>query len=122
MLRHCTKITRKSILSRSITSFQHEWGSVLDGNLPQNADFKANKAAMDGLVENLRKTVGKIHEGGGAKACAKHKSRQKLLARERINALVDVGSPFLELSPLAGHGTVSIDLSILSSAVLFLTI
>jgi hypothetical protein len=45
-----------------------------------------------------------IQEGGGAKAIAKHKQRNKLLARERINALLDVGSPFLEMSPLAGHG------------------
>lgn len=59
---------------------------------------------MDALVTNLRQTVIKVQEGGGAKACARHKARNKLLARERINALVDVGSPFLELSPLAGHG------------------
>jgi 3-methylcrotonyl-CoA carboxylase beta subunit len=78
-------------------------GVVLDGAVPQTADFKANMANMDGLLANLTSTIHKIQEGGGAKAIAKHRQRNKLLARERINALVDVGSPFLEMSPLAGY-------------------
>ncbi|WP_414069547.1 carboxyl transferase domain-containing protein, partial [Staphylococcus aureus] len=43
-------------------------------------------------------------EGGGAKAREKHVARGKLLPRERVRALLDPGSPFLELSPLAAHG------------------
>lgn len=51
--------------------------------------------------------VRKALEAGGAKAIARHRSRGKMLARERIDALLDPGSPFLELSQLAGfhlHG------------------
>ena len=43
-------------------------------------------------------------QGGGAKAIARHRSRSKLLPRERIDRLLDPGAPFLELSPLAGKG------------------
>lgn len=52
----------------------------------------------------LKQALSKCYEGGGEKAKAKHKARGKLLARERIDALVDPGSPFLELSTLAGWG------------------
>ncbi len=82
----------------------NEWGKVLDGTLIQNEDYKASKAAMEKLVGDLSKTIKVIQKGGGEKACAKHKSRGKLLARERINGLIDPGAPFLELSTLAGHG------------------
>ena len=75
----------------------------LDGTLPHNAEFHANKAAMDTLVADLRETLQKVHDGGGEKAKAKHKARNKLLVRERIDALVDPGSSFLELSSLAGY-------------------
>lgn len=46
----------------------------------------------------------RIQAGGGAGAIARHRSRSKLLPRARIDLLLDEGSPFLELSPLAGHG------------------
>lgn len=76
---------------------------ILDGTLLQSADWKANKAAMDLLVTDLKRTVQRAQAGGGDKAREKHKARGKLLARERISALLDVGAPFLEISPLAGH-------------------
>lgn len=87
----------------SSTRNSSNWGTVLDGSLIQNAEYKANKAAMDGLVANLKRTMDTVLLGGGPRAVEKHKARGKLLARERINGLVDVGTPFLELSPLAGH-------------------
>lgn len=93
----------RTISQRQFSS-KLDWGTPINGALIQNADYKANLDAMQHLVTNLEKTVLKVQEGGGARACAKHKSRNKLLARERINGLVDVGSPFLEMSPLAGHG------------------
>lgn len=106
------------------TSTRAAWGEILDGTLLRNAEYDAGKACMDELVLNLNHSIRKAHQGqfqfetifnytivhlfciqgGGIKACAKHKSRNKLLARERINAVVDVGSPFLELSALAGNG------------------
>jgi 3-methylcrotonyl-CoA carboxylase beta subunit len=56
------------------------------------------------LVSQLKANIQKIQEGGGAKATKRHKSRGKLLARERVEALIDPSSPFLEFSQLAGKG------------------
>jgi 3-methylcrotonyl-CoA carboxylase beta subunit len=66
--------------------------------------FAANREAMGALVADLRATVAAIEEGGGASARAKHVARGKLLPRERVRALIDPGSPFLELSQLAAFG------------------
>jgi 3-methylcrotonyl-CoA carboxylase beta subunit len=96
---------RKFISKRflSVSTVDHDWGNVLDGSLVHNADYIANKKQMDEITQHLKDTVAKAHLGGGKKAIDKHKSRNKLLARERIDGLVDNGTPFLELSPLAGH-------------------
>lgn len=67
-----------------------------------DATFQENKQRMEGQVQQLRDNVGKVRQGGGEKAVAKHKARNKLLARERIDALCDPGTAFLELSQLAG--------------------
>eukprot|EP00501_MAST-03F_sp_TOSAG23-6_P000036 GSMAST32.ASY1.ANO1.37.1 assembled CDS len=58
---------------------------------------------MRKLTAELQSKLSIVHAGGGPKAVEKHRSRGKLLARERIDTLIDDGSPFLELSPLAGH-------------------
>ena len=58
---------------------------------------------MQALVDELKSKIGRIAEGGGEKAIARHTARGKLVARERINRLLDPGSPFLEFSQLAGH-------------------
>jgi 3-methylcrotonyl-CoA carboxylase beta subunit len=71
---------------------------------PRAAAFRANAAAMDTLVEDLRAKVALIKQGGGAAARERHLGRGKLLPRERLRALLDVGSPFLELSQLAAFG------------------
>jgi 3-methylcrotonyl-CoA carboxylase beta subunit len=71
---------------------------------PRAAAFRANAAAMDTLVEDLRARVALIKQGGGAAARELHLGRGKLLPRERLRALLDVGSPFLELSQLAAFG------------------
>ncbi|MDE2070726.1 MAG: methylcrotonoyl-CoA carboxylase [Gammaproteobacteria bacterium] len=67
-------------------------------------EFAANRAHMEKLVADLRTTQAKAALGGSEKARKKHTERGKLLARDRIEALLDPGSPFLELSPLAAHG------------------
>lgn len=72
--------------------------SEIDTTSPE---FKENQAAMKALVNQWRERVAKVKAGGGAEAVEKHKSRGKLTARERIEALVDPGSAFLELSTLA---------------------
>ena len=66
-----------------------------------SAEFAANRAAMQGLVEDLNARLAEIALGGGAANNARHQGRGKLLPRERINQLLDPGSPFLELSALA---------------------
>ena len=69
----------------------------------RSAEFAANRAAMLGLVDALRATLQRNALGGSEAARAKHTRAGKLLVRERIQALLDPGSPFLELSPLAAH-------------------
>ncbi len=71
---------------------------------PRSADFRANAEHLRGLVDGLNAELARAAAGGGEKARAKHVERGKLLPRERIHALLDSGSPFLELSPLAAHG------------------
>ncbi len=64
-------------------------------------EFAANTAAMQVLIDDLHAKLVQVAKGGGDAACAKHLARGKLLPRERVNLLLDEGSPFLELSPLA---------------------
>jgi len=68
---------------------------------PRSADFVANAAAMRALVDDLRQQLEKVAQGGGDAARAKHTARGKLLPRERVLNLLDPGTPFLELAPLA---------------------
>jgi 3-methylcrotonyl-CoA carboxylase beta subunit len=70
----------------------------------RSADFQANAAAMRAVVDDLRAKVAQAQEGGGEAARAKHTARGKLLPRERVQMLLDPGTPFLELSPLAAYG------------------
>jgi 3-methylcrotonyl-CoA carboxylase beta subunit len=69
----------------------------------RSPEFAANSAAMLTQVNDLRALLARIHEGGGAKAQERHTSRGKLLPRERINRLLDIGSPFLEIGQLAAY-------------------
>jgi 3-methylcrotonyl-CoA carboxylase beta subunit len=71
---------------------------------PRSAEFKANHAAMHERVAQLQAQLAQLAQGGGEAARAKHQARGKLLPRERIEALLDPGTPFLELSPLAALG------------------
>ncbi|MCD2512781.1 carboxyl transferase domain-containing protein [Comamonas endophytica] len=68
---------------------------------PRSADFQANAAAMQAVVQDLRRQVDKVLEGGGEAPRAKHLARGKLLPRDRVQQLLDPGTPFLELAPLA---------------------
>jgi 3-methylcrotonyl-CoA carboxylase beta subunit len=79
----------------------HVLGTAIN---PQSAEFAANRDAMGALVEDLRAQLARVAAGGSGEARAKHTARGKLLVRERVGALLDPGSPFLELSPLAAHG------------------
>jgi 3-methylcrotonyl-CoA carboxylase beta subunit len=66
--------------------------------------YQQNYAAMQSVVDDLRTQVNATNGGGGEAAREKHRARGKLLARDRIHALLDPGSPFLELSQLAAFG------------------
>ena len=71
---------------------------------PRSEEFKGNANAMRALVDDLRVQVARVEEGGGVAARAKHTARGKLLPRERVNRLLDPGTPFLEVGQLAAHG------------------
>jgi 3-methylcrotonyl-CoA carboxylase beta subunit len=71
---------------------------------PRSEDFKANADAMQKVVDDLRDKVEKIMLGGGDAARAKHTARGKLLPRDRVQMLLDPGTPFLEFSQLAAYG------------------
>src|SRR3990167_4555718 len=76
--------------------------TILESQLnPRSADFAANASAMRALVDDLQAQVARIAEGGGEAARAKHVARGKLLPRDRVAMLLDPGTPFLELAPLA---------------------
>ncbi|HEX5960308.1 MAG TPA: carboxyl transferase domain-containing protein [Rhodanobacteraceae bacterium] len=70
----------------------------------KSESFLDNAASLRKLTEELQAELARTAEGGGEKARARHVARGKLLPRERMRALLDPGSPFLELSPLAAHG------------------
>ncbi len=71
---------------------------------PRSEDFKANATAMRALVDDLHAQVERVAQGGPAAARAKHEARGKLLPRERVERLLDPGTPFLEIGALAAMG------------------
>ncbi|HCK20267.1 MAG TPA: methylcrotonoyl-CoA carboxylase, partial [Thalassospira sp.] len=70
----------------------------------RSEEFRNNADHMEKLVSDLRDQIAAVKLGGGERARDRHTGRGKLLPRERIRQLLDVGSPFLELSQLAAHG------------------
>ena len=68
---------------------------------PSDTTFKTNQERMRQLVAELRERISAARQGGGEKYVRRHREQGKMPVRERINTLVDPGSPFLELSPLA---------------------
>ena len=69
----------------------------------RSADFQANAAAMRALVADLQVQLALAAAGGGEASRARHLKRGKLLPRDRVQMLLDPGTPFLELAPLAAH-------------------
>ncbi len=70
---------------------------------PRAPEFATNGAAMQTLINDLRERLTAVARGGGEAARARHIARGKLLPRDRVDLLLDPGSPFLELSALAAH-------------------
>jgi 3-methylcrotonyl-CoA carboxylase beta subunit len=71
---------------------------------PTDPQFLENKKHHSGLAHTLRERLAEVRQGGGEKYRVRHESQGKLFVRERIERLLDPGSPFLELSPLAAVG------------------
>ncbi|RXH41102.1 carboxyl transferase domain-containing protein [Bradyrhizobium zhanjiangense] len=71
---------------------------------PSSSDFARNSEAMRNLVADLREKLSQVAGGGGEASRNRHTARGKMLARERVDLLVDPGTSFLELSPLAAYG------------------
>src|SRR5690606_27495672 len=66
-------------------------------------EFQENYSAMNKLVEDLQSKVSTIIQGGGEKYQKKHLEKKELLLRQRVDKLLDQGSPFLELSQFVGY-------------------
>ena len=71
---------------------------------PDGADFRENLKHYERLEAELAERLAAVARGGPKEAVERHRERGKLLPRERIDRIVDPGSPFLELSPLAAYG------------------
>ena len=83
---------------------------VLKSNIRTDSEeFKQNEKNFLALMAQYREAMSASMQGGGEAAVAKHKKRNKLLARERIDLLIDPNTPFLELSPMAAYGTYNND-------------
>eukprot|EP00878_Enallax_costatus_P009522 GHUV01009950.1.p1 GENE.GHUV01009950.1~~GHUV01009950.1.p1 ORF type:complete len:556 (+),score=136.58 GHUV01009950.1:257-1924(+) len=85
-----TAVQRSIVLPRLLDTMSHT--------------YQQSVHRMDGLLANMTQELDKNRAAGGQTAVERHTSRGKLLARQRIDQLLDEGSPFLELSPLAGKG------------------
>ena len=101
---HSSITVSSRIRAASLSSAARDESNILSSTItqPLSAKFQENASALSTVLEELYGKVARVCEGGGAKAVERHRSRNKLLPRERIAALLDPGSPFLELSQLAG--------------------
>src|SRR4030081_3073666 len=71
---------------------------------PSSPEFQENAQQMGEVIARLETLTKKVRQGGPPKAREKHIARKKMLPRDRVTALIDPGTSFLELSPLAGEG------------------
>lgn len=70
---------------------------------PSSDEFKDNEKQMGEVMARMQELARKIQRGGSDKAREKHLARKKMLPRDRVTALIDPGTTFLELSPMAGY-------------------
>ncbi|KAK0723808.1 carboxyl transferase domain-containing protein [Apiosordaria backusii] len=103
-----TTPTNVSRSSRTVATFttphQSSSISVLPTTVdPSSDEYVENTKLMSSAISRLESLTRKAHQGGPPKAREKHLARKKMLPRDRVTALIDPGTTFLELSPLAGH-------------------
>src|SRR5581483_10137998 len=99
-IRHCVRGSRGAGFARGRALV-----SILKSSIDSNsAEFRANAQAIRALTAELQARRVEAAAGGPQRARERHVARGKLLPRERVMNLIDPGSPFLELSPLAAFG------------------
>ncbi|CAI4211061.1 unnamed protein product [Parascedosporium putredinis] len=106
--RQLTNLGRPTHFSRAIATFtpasQASAISLIQSSIDTSSEeFKENEKQMAEVVTRMRELTKKAQLGGSAKAREKHLARKKMLPRDRVAALIDPGTTFMELSPLAGH-------------------
>jgi acetyl-CoA carboxylase carboxyltransferase component len=79
--------------------------TVIDRVVPTDPAYLANRAAIEAQLAQHREQLAIVNAGGGSKYLERHIARGKMPARQRVEAMLDLDSPFLELSPLAGWGS-----------------
>ncbi|CAD7078484.1 unnamed protein product [Hermetia illucens] len=100
-----SKVLNKQLFAAKGRSVHIGEASVIQSQVDVNSsEFQENASQMKVLIDELKQITKNVLAGGGPKAIERHTSKGKLLARNRINLLLDKGSAFLELSPLAGYG------------------
>lgn len=78
--------------------------SLIQSNVdPSSPEYRENEQGMTEVMARMQELTRRTHQGGSAKAREKHIARKKMLPRDRVTALIDPGTTFLELSALAGH-------------------
>jgi 3-methylcrotonyl-CoA carboxylase beta subunit len=95
--------TRSARLRRSVAMTDTADPRTAAAETRDGGDGAAGPATLSGLAAELRERLAEVRRGGDEAARARHVERGKLLVRERVDRLIDPGSPFLELSPLAAY-------------------
>lgn len=100
--------TTRIVPRRAVATFTAPHQAQAISTIPTAVDtgsdeFRENQRAMDAAVARLTQLTAQAAAGGPPKARDKHLARHKMLPRDRVTALVDPGTTFMELSPLAGH-------------------
>lgn len=102
------RVLKARPVTRSVATYtpphQADAISVIPTNVDTSSpDYQENAKHMGEVIGRLEELTAKIRQGGSAKAREKHIARKKMLPRDRVQALIDPGTSFLELSPLAGY-------------------
>jgi 3-methylcrotonyl-CoA carboxylase beta subunit len=102
------RLAHRAPSSRAIASYtapyQAKVISVIQSSVDSTSDeFQENQKLMEEVMARLERLTRAAQQGGSAKAREKHLARKKMLPRDRVTALIDPGTTFMELSPLAGH-------------------
>ena len=100
-----TALTRQRRTAATFTHPRHAQAISVIQSLVDKAspEYKENASQMQSVMEKYSQLHQKIALGGPQKSRDKHIERKKMLARDRVTALIDPGTPFMELSPLAAH-------------------